>query len=57
MWISPTRLELAVYRVCVYISLMTRGELVMILQSVCCPKLSGATTGILCAAYLDNIFG
>ena len=28
MWISPTRLELAVYRVCVYISLMTSGELV-----------------------------
>ena len=28
MWISLTRLELAMYRVCVYISLMTSGEFV-----------------------------
>ena len=28
MWISRKRLELAMYRVCVYISLMTSGEFV-----------------------------
>ena len=57
MWISPTRLELAAYRICVYISLMTSGELVRFYSLSVAQNCQEGTTGILCAAYFDNIFG
>ena len=55
--ISPTRLELAVYRVCIYISLMTSGEFVRF-YSLSVPQGCQEHQQELCVLHiLDNVFG
>ena len=57
MWISLARLELSMYRVCDYISLMTSGEFVRLYSLSVGQGCEEHQKGSCVLHILDNIFG